>query len=136
MDQLRELIIKHEGLRLKPYRDTVGKLTIGVGRNLDDRGITQDEALSLLNNDLSVCVSELKNYSWFISLNKIRQEVLIELVFNIGIARVLNFKKMISALSLQNYVLASRELLDSSWAKQVGIERSNNMASRLLTGKY
>lgn len=136
MDQLHSIIIQHEGLRLKPYKDTVGKLTIGVGRNLDDRGISENEALFLLENDLYDCKIQLSKYSWYMNLDTIRQGVLIELTFNIGISKVLSFKNMIEALKISDYVNASKELLDSLWAQQVGPNRSNNMANRLLTGQY
>lgn len=136
MDQLEVLIIEHEGLRLRPYRDTVGKLTIGVGRNLDDVGISKDEALFLLENDLTNCKAQLAKYSWYLNLDTVRQGVLIELTFNIGISRVLLFKNMIESLKTSDYLNASKHLLDSLWAKQVGSNRSNNMAARLATGQY
>ncbi len=137
MDELSDIIIKHEGLRLKPYKDTVGKLTIGVGRNLDDCGITSDEALLLLHNDLIRCTSELIKYSWYLNIdNEVRRGVLIELGFNVGMVKFLEFKKMISAISVFDYDLASKELLNSLWASQVGTGRSKNMADRLSTGEY
>lgn len=136
MDILCKTIIRHEGLRLKPYRDTVGKLTIGVGRNLDDCGISEREALDLLENDLIRCESQLHQQSWYFDLNEVRQGVLIELTFNIGFEKVLKFEKMIAALTEANYSEAAKELLDSAWAKQVGPARANNMAKRLSTGSY
>lgn len=58
--QLREQLERHEGLRLKPYKDTVGKLTIGIGRNLDDKGISRKEAFALLDNDIAEVVRQLE----------------------------------------------------------------------------
>jgi lysozyme len=136
MDQLRQLIILHEGLKLKPYKDTVGKLTIGVGRNLDDVGISEDEALMMLDHDLTDCEVALTKYDWYVKLDDVRQGVIIELAFNVGLAKVLAFKKMISALANKDYAGAANELLDSSWATQVGTSRADNMASRLLRGRY
>jgi lysozyme len=136
MGLLQSVIIQHEGLRLKPYKDTVGKLTIGVGRNLDDCGISHDEALVLLENDLNSCRYQLTQYSWFRTLDAVRQDVIVELVFNVGLQRALNFKKMIAALAEFDYATASKELLDSAWSKQVGPNRSNDMAKRLETGAY
>ena len=76
MTRLHEMLIRHEGLRLKPYRDTVGKLTVGVGRNLDDVGITREEALMLLNNDIAEVRREVKRaFPWFTRLNLVRQNV-------------------------------------------------------------
>lgn len=136
MNPLQSVIIAHEGLKLKPYRDTVGKLTIGVGRNLDDCGISEDEAMFLLNNDLTACETQLSRYDWYVGLDKVRQGVIIELVFNVGLPKALLFKNMIIAIINENWAGASNELLDSAWAKQVGSTRSENMASRLLRGKY
>jgi lysozyme len=136
MDPLSEIIIQHEGLRLKPYTDTSGDLTIGVGRNLTTVGISQDEAVVLLTNDLKRCDLELLQYDWYTPLDDVRKGVLIELVFNIGLTKIFSFKNMIDALKVLNYQKASSELLKSVWAGQVGPFRSNNMAFRLLTGKY
>ena len=136
MNPLQSIIIQHEGLKLKPYRDSVGKLTIGIGRNLDDCGISDDEALMMLDHDLTNCEVELTKYDWYVGLDDVRQGVMIELVFNVGISKALAFKNMISALSNHDYAGAANQLLDSAWATQVGLTRSNNMASRLLRGKY
>lgn len=136
MNPLQSVIIEHEGVRLKPYRDTKGVLTIGVGRNLDDCGISEDEAMFLLNNDLTTCETQLSRYDWYVGLDKVRQGVIIELVFNVGLPKALQFKNMIIAIINENWAGASNELLDSAWAKQVGSTRSENMASRLLRGKY
>lgn len=136
MNPLQSVIIEHEGVRLKPYRDTKGVLTIGVGRNLDDCGISEDEAMFLLNNDLTTCETQLSRYDWYVGLDKVRQGVIIELVFNVGLPKALQFKNMIIAIINENWACASNELLDSAWAKQVGSTRSENMASRLLRGKY
>ena len=136
MNQLQSVIIEHEGVRLKPYRDTKGVLTIGVGRNLDDCGISEDEAMFLLNNDLTTCETQLSRYDWYVGLDKVRQGVIIELVFNVGLPKALVFKNMIIAIINENWAGAANELLDSAWAKQVGSTRSENMASRLLRGKY
>lgn len=136
MGQLDEVIIQHEGMRLKPYTDTTGHLTIGIGRNLDDNGISQDEAMYLFNNDLTSCESGLSSYSWYCSLDEVRQGVLIELTFNIGLSKVLQFVNMISALKNGAYSKAATELLSSKWATQVGQDRANNMARRLMSGTY
>ncbi|HEX9879647.1 MAG TPA: hypothetical protein VGB25_05595 [Candidatus Binatia bacterium] len=76
MTRLQEMLIRHEGLRLKPYRGTVGKLTIGVGRNLDDAGITRDEALALLRHDIDRVRKEVSAaFPWFGGLNPVRKDV-------------------------------------------------------------
>jgi len=136
MEELAQRIEAHEGLRLFPYTDTVGKLTIGYGRNLQDRGISKAEATYLMQNDLAESRIELIHYDWFNKLDKVRQEVLIELHFNIGLTKILKFKQMIGHLITGDYTKAAEQLLDSLWAKQVGRTRSRDMVDRLTTGKY
>lgn len=133
MTFLTGLIVKHEGLKLFPYRDTVGKLTIGVGRNLDDNGISEDEAMYMLRNDISRCMSEVRGaLPFFDALLDIRQDVLINMVFNLGITKFLKFKKMIKALKERNYDEVSKQMLDSLWAKQVG-KRAIELAQIMKT---
>lgn len=127
MKTLVDWIKHHEGLRLFPYNDTVGKLTIGYGRNLQDNGITIQEAEILLNNDIKKCVSELSNFEWFTSQPEKVRWALINMCFNLGLTRLLGFKKMIKALEQKDYLTASIESLDSKWANQVH-ERANDIA--------
>ena len=96
---LLEQLERHEGLRLKPYRDTVGKLTIGYGRNLDDRGISEDEAGFMLDNDIDLVVAELERMPLFLSLNPVRQVVLANMAFNMGMPTLLTFRRMLGALA-------------------------------------
>src|SRR5690554_4120050 len=120
MNKLEKTLARHEGLRLKPYRDTVGKLTIGYGRNLDDAGISEDEALVMMRNDIAVSRRELSQYDWFRRLDESRQGVLINMRFNLGLPRLLTFRRMIAALDNGDYNKAADEMLDSRWAEQVG----------------
>ena len=120
-ERITELLVQHEGMRLKPYKCTAGKLTIGVGRNLDDVGITNYEAMALLKNDIARVKQELYgNLPYFEALDETRQVVLIDMCFNLGISRLLKFKKMFLALNAGLYDVAASEMLDSRWAKQVG----------------
>ncbi len=118
--RLREMLVIHEGLELKPYRDTVGKLTIGVGRNLDDVGIARSEALFLLDNDIENSITEMRSFQWFDNLDLERKVVLVNMHFNMGLDRLRGFKKMLVAVKLGEYEEAAEEMLDSKWAKQVG----------------
>lgn len=133
---LKVLLVKHEGLRLKPYRCTAGKLTIGVGRNLDDRGITEAEAAALLDNDVNEvwkeCSSRLAQFG-FGSLDDTRQHVLLDLAFNLGVDGLLKFRKFLAALGAKDFNAASREMLDSTWAKQVG-DRAVELATMMKEG--
>jgi len=122
-----EYITKHEAMVLKPYMDTVGKLTIGVGRNLDDRGISEDEALYLLSNDISIATKDLHSVfdDFFIYPDNV-QLVLTDMMFNLGKPRFLGFKKMIQAIKDKDYKEAAKQAKDSKWCKQVGIRCEDN----------
>jgi lysozyme len=130
-----ELITRHEGKRLKPYTDTVGKLTIGVGRNLSDVGISDDECLLLLQHDIYHAIQSLSVYPWYMRLNDARQAAVIDLMFNVGAARFAGFKKMIAALELGHWDEAARQLLDSVYATQVG-KRAVELAFMLEKGEW
>ena len=129
-----ELLKKHEGLRLKPYRCTAGKLTIGYGRNLDDNGISQNEAEQMLYNDIQVCYAECIKFPFWNSLNEARQAVLIDMCFNLGIYRLKQFKKMLSALEVGSYSSAAAEMLNSKWAEQVK-GRAADLAKIMIKGE-
>lgn len=133
---LKQLLIKHEGLRLKPYMDTLGKLTIGVGRNLTDAGITEVEANLLLDNDVTNATREtLRNIPSVKYLSQARQDVIISMVFNMGLSHFLQFKKMVAALNTKDYASAAREMLNSQWAHQVG-NRAVELADIMVRGDY
>lgn len=134
-ESLTETLIRHEGMRLKPYHDSVGKLTIGIGRNLDDNGISQEEALLLLSNDIDQSRAELlRAYPWVASLNQTRQEALINMLFNLGLPRFSRFRKMLAALEDGDFDQAAQEMLDSRWAEQVK-GRAIELARRIAQGR-
>ena len=133
--KLAEQLKKHEGLRLKPYIDTVGKLTLGIGRNLEDKGITEQEALFMLNNDVDYFYSKLcQSIGWMKKLDDARQNVLVNMSFNLGIAGLMTFKKMLLACEHGNFKIAATEMLNSKWAEQVGY-RANELAEQMRTGQ-
>lgn len=128
-------LIDHEGLRLKPYTDTVGKLTIGCGRNLNDRGISKRTALDMLDEDIDLSVQELTTaFGWFAGLDAIRQRVLIDMHINLGLFRLRQFRKMLAAIGQQNYADAAREMKNSKWAQQVG-RRAVTLAGMMEHGE-
>lgn len=132
---ITDLLIKHEGLRLKPYRDTVGKLTIGVGRNLDDVGITEKEARFMLENDIVRIKKKLMEiFPWYPNLFKKRKDVVVNMVFNLGITRFTRFRKLIKAIQIQDYDQAAKEMLNSKWARQVG-RRATELAQMMRDGE-
>lgn len=129
-------LLRDEGLLLKPYQDSVGKWTIGIGRNLSDVGITESEAYGLLHNDLEKVAKQLKEeLPWLDSLSVERRAVLGNMCFNLGIAGLMQFKKFLTALRLGNYEHAAIEMLDSKWAKQVG-PRAVRLAAQIRTGVW
>ena len=133
--KLAEQLKNHEGLRLKPYTDTVGKLTLGIGRNLEDKGITEQEALFMLNNDVDYFYSKLcQSIGWMKKLDDARQNVLVNMSFNLGIAGLMTFKKMLLACEHGNFKIAATEMLNSKWAEQVGY-RANELAEQMRTGQ-
>ncbi len=134
METLKDQLMRYEGLRLKPYRDLSGKLTIGFGRNLDDTGITEDEALKLLENDISRATAGLKrNLPYFDSLDEVRRNVLINMAFNLGIRGLLGFSRMLCALRAGDYKAAAEEMLRSKWAVQTG-SRAGELSNLMRNG--
>ena len=132
---LRGDVMQAEGLRLKPYRDTVGKLTIGYGRNLDDVGISTLEAEVLLDHDLADC--ELvcrREFAWFSDLCERRQRVVVEMVFNLGLTGFKGFHNTIAAIASGEYLDASRRMLQSKWSRQVK-GRALRLASMMRDGE-
>lgn len=136
MQKLRDLLVLHEGMRLKPYQCTAGKLTIGVGRNLEDMGISEPEARVLLQNDIDRTVEELTvAFDFYSKLTPVRKAVLIDMAFNLGLTRLMKFRKMIAALELEDYDTAAEEMLDSKWATDVG-QRSKRLAKMMRTNQW
>jgi lysozyme len=128
---------KHEAVKLKPYVDSVGKLTIGVGRNLDDVGITSAEADFLLQGDIDRVVRGLlaRYPIWFGDLDPVRQAVLVNMAFNLGLAGLAGFTTMLAAVAAHQFDLASRAMLNSKWAAQVG-GRAIELADQMSSGKW
>lgn len=132
-DALISSVKRHEGLRLKMYKCTAGKNTIGYGRNLDDVGISADEAELMLKHDLENAEMDAKRFPVFEKLNQVRKDVLIEMVFNLGYSRLCGFKKMFAALERKDYDEAANQMLDSKWARDVG-ERARTLAYFMRIG--
>lgn len=134
-EKLIDLIIYHEGLELKPYRCTAGHLTIGIGRNLDDRGITEDEARFLCQNDVDIVEQELtRKFPFIVGFGDVRIRVLLDMAFNLGVPRLSAFSNMWGALEEGDYKQAAVEMLDSRWARQVG-RRATNLSQMMETGE-
>lgn len=129
----------HEGERRKAYRDTVGKLTIGIGRNLDDKGLRRDEIEYLLANDIADARADLDRYlPWWRGLDPVRQRVLIDMAFNMGAGSpkgggLLSFVNTLSEIRRGNYGIAADMMLASKWAQQVD-RRAVRLATMMRTG--
>lgn len=134
LKSIEEQLILHEGMKLKPYRCPAGKLTIGVGRNLEDKGLSKQEALFLLRRDIAEITNELRKYPWFETLDMVRQKVLIDMAFNLGINGLFSFKKMLSYLKAGDYEKAADEMVNSRWYGQVG-DRSKRLVKMMRTGE-
>lgn len=152
MSEMVDRLKIHEGLKLYPYYCPSKKKTIGIGRNVDDNpltveelrvigddwehGITKEQAMYLCRNDINRCISELKkNLPWFENLDKDRKYALIDLCFNMGIKKLLTFKKTLASIACGNYEKAAEQLLQSKYAKQVG-ERALRISILIKTGRW
>ncbi len=128
---LTEQLIRHEGMRSIPYMCTAGKLTVGVGRNLMDNGISPDEAMYLLNNDIDTMQEQIEYHlPWVSALKEQQKMVLINMAFNLGMGGLLKFKNMLEALQQGDLELVEHEMLDSRWADQVG-QRAQELARQM-----
>ena len=150
-------LITHEGLRLEVYKDSLGIDTIGIGRNLEDRGITKEEldwmdipnmaivhtmgiteadAMYLAENDVQIVEEELvRAHPCVNKLDAVRQLVVMDMAFNMGVPRLCKFKNMWNAIHEENYIAAAKEMLDSRWAIQVK-SRSTKLAHAMHHGEF
>lgn len=135
IDQLYE----HEDCIPYAYQDSLGYWTIAVGRLIDKRKggkLSDDECRYLLNNDIKEARTELAPFSWYQIQDQVRKDVLVELVFNMGLPNFLDFHDTIKYLTAKDYSHAVLALLASKWATQVGAERIDDIKYRLLNGTY
>ena len=133
IDKIRQTLIKHEGMRLDLYQDHLGIYTIGVGHNIQERGITTRVAHMMLEEDIDVAIKDLqRNISYFDKLPACVQEALVNLSFNMGIPRLMQFKKTLAYLRNGEFESAADELLDSRYAEQVG-RRALEIADMIRT---
>ena len=133
---IEEQLTRDEGLVLKPYLDTVGKLTIGIGRNLDDKGISESEAHVLLRNDIAEFEKQIwVALPWASNMDSTRYAVLVNMAFNLGINGLLSFKNALEAMRSEDWPKAAVEMLDSNWAVQVG-DRALRLAKQITTGDW
>ena len=131
---MKDELIRDEGLKLKPYRCTAGKITIGVGRNLDDVGISAGEAMALLDHDIERVIIQLNyHFPWWSELSDARQRVLLNMAFNLGIEGLIKFRNTLALIQDGKYRDAAKAMLDSRWATQVG-NRARRLAKMMEEG--
>lgn len=151
LDQLTTAITRDEGVRLNAYKDTTGHLTIGVGRNLDacplttyeidavghdarSKPITRADAVYLLRNDIARTLAALdRELPWWKTLDEVRRMAMANMCFNLGVTKLIGFKKTLGWLRQGNYAAAAGAMLDSKWAVQVG-DRAKRLAEMIRTG--
>ena len=159
---IEEQLILHEGLRLEVYKCPADYWTVGVGRNLEGKpltkgeqeyilgcsglepeqviailrecGISKDDALFLLANDIEDAVKDLSNFEWYENLDPIRKKVVIDMRYNLGPTRFRQFRRMIAALSVGDYKAAAAEMVDSRWYHEVG-NRSKRLVRMMESGE-
>ena len=134
LEKLKNLLISEEGIRLNTYEDTRGFLSIGVGRNLRVKGISQDEAMYMLNNDILEMTKQLDENLLYRSLDDVRKIVILDMSFNMGVHEMFAFKEMLACLAHQDFKGASDAMLASEWAKQVP-NRAQKLAYLMEFGK-
>lgn len=133
-NMIRQLT-RHEGLRLKPYLCPAGKLTIGIGRNLEGKGITKQEAVMLLENDIQECLDDLTPlFDAFDTLPEPVRQVLVDMRFNLGPGRFRQFKKMIAAVNAHNFPQAAAQMKASRWYLQVG-KRAETLTAMMASAQ-
>ena len=126
-ENIKEMLIKNEGLVCQPYHCNAGKLTIGVGRNLDANGISEDEAMYLLENDIQRVIDSLdKNWSVWRQLPIPCQEIAIDCTFQMGITGWMNFRRTRALMEMGAYLEASEEILRSKYAVQTPNRAARN----------
>jgi lysozyme len=131
---LRAQLVIDEGVRAKPYRDSVGKVSIGRGRNLDDVGLRPDEIEYLFKNDFEQAIVDAKAlFQSFDRLTPNRKSVLANMVFNLGRAKLAGFARLRAAVAAKDWAKAEEEMIDSLWALQVG-KRADRLATLMKKG--
>ena len=137
-EHLREQLLRHEGEVLHAYQDHRGYTTIGVGRLIDEQrggGISHDEAMYLLDNDIRRITAQLRQTDWYLDQNSVRKQAVANMAFQLGVEGLLSFERMIHNMRVGYYGAASDEALDSLWAKQTP-ERAREIAAMIRSGEH
>lgn len=131
MTSLIDDLIRHEGYRRHLYEDSEGgNLTIGVGYHIEEKGLPDYIIKLLLDDSIKEARTELTRIAPDLHLSRARQDVLLNMIFNMGAPRLQTFVKMWAAIRNNDFETAADEMLDSKWADQVGaraVELSERM---------
>ena len=118
-DKIKDMLVRHEGLRLHAYKCSEGFLTLGVGRNLDANGISEDEAMYMLDNDIKRVTKNLENvWGVYRTFPEKARMVCIDMSFQMGISGFMNFRQTRALMEMGAWLEASEELLRSKYAVQ------------------
>jgi lysozyme len=117
---MRSRLIKDEALRLKPYLDTVGRITAGIGRNLSEKGIGQAACDQWFAEDVAEALAGAEKYSWFAGLDLPRRQVIVCMIFNMGAETFASFDGTQAAFAAHDWPTASTHMLGTKWASEVG----------------
>jgi lysozyme len=142
IDKLIQELILDEGYKYETYEDHLGFLTLGVGHLVLDTDpeidkpvgtpVSEERVLECLNNDIETVCNELdRNMPWWKELSDEKMRVLANMCFNLGITRLLKFRKFLAALEAGDFETAGEEMMDSKWATQVGA-RATRLQRRIL----
>lgn len=133
-ESLEQRLLRHEGIKLRAYKDSLGILTIGVGRNIENVGISADEAMYLLQNDIDHVKDQVsQTFPWTSEVDNVRLDVIYEMTFQLGISGVKKFPKMLDAVKSKDYATAASEMLNSAWHTQTPA-RCEELANLILNG--
>ena len=136
MDQIAKLLLLHEGFRRFPYRDSLGIVTIGIGRNLVTQGVSKSEAIYLLEQDILRARGQFQSaFREFAQIDEVRQAVLIDMAVNLGVRGLLGFRNTLRMVRAGQYTEAAGEMLKSRWATQVGA-RARRLAHMMESGEW
>jgi lysozyme len=134
IERLKRTLRRDEGFRAHPYKCSQNKVTIGYGRNLDDVGIDREEAEIMLGNDINELLQSRTIQGLIEGLDHVRQEVILNMAFNMGVPRLITFRKTLAAIGRRDFETAANEMVDSLWFRQVG-PRAVRLVKAMRTGE-
>lgn len=140
--KLKAALTSEEAVRFKLYLDSLGVPTIGVGHNLRDKPISQRAVDVIFDDDVTDVETDLdRACAWWRQMDDVRQRVLADMCFNMGLPTLLTFKRTLLAMQQGQYALAADFMMESLWSRQVGdgpggkFDRAERLSAMMRTGK-